>query len=84
MYESGITSLEIKSPYQKVWLCNVLAVKINDEVRDLVRPVTQDGKIKFLTWDAKEGKSTFGILQHIDGRSFGALLPGSQVLVVLL
>ena len=58
-YESGITSLEIAKSISEGLARNVLAVKINDEVRDLVRPVTQDGKIEFLTWDAKEGKSTF-------------------------
>lgn len=57
-YESGITSLEIAKSISEGLARNVLAVKVNGEVRDLTRPVTEDAKLELLTWDSKDGKGT--------------------------
>ena len=57
-YESGTTGIEIAKSISEGLARNVLAVKVNGEVRDLSRPISVDSKIELLTWDSKEGKST--------------------------
>ena len=44
---------------------NILSATINDEVWDLNRPIYEDCNIKLNTWSDADGKSCFGILQHI-------------------
>lgn len=58
-FESGITSLEIAQSISEGLARKVLAAKVNDQVWDATRPITQDAHLKLLTWDDKEGKSTF-------------------------
>jgi threonyl-tRNA synthetase len=38
---------------------DVLAVKFNDAIKDLHRPITEDGSVKFLTFDDVEGKEVY-------------------------
>ena len=57
-YESGTTGIEIAKSISEGLARNVLAIKVNGEVKDLSRPITIDSKIELLTWDSKEGKST--------------------------
>ena len=57
-YESGTTGIEIAKSISEGLASNVLAIKVNGEVKDLSRPITIDSKIELLTWDSKEGKST--------------------------
>ena len=37
---------------------NVLAAKVNGEVRDLNRPINDDAQLNLLTWNDADGKST--------------------------
>jgi len=57
-YESGTTALEIAKSISEGLARNVLAVKVNGEIKDLTRPITSDSRIELLTWDNKDGKST--------------------------
>ena len=41
------------------WLMKYLAVKFNDAIKDLHRPITEDGNVKFLTFDDAEGKEVY-------------------------
>ncbi len=56
-YRKGITGLEIARSISEGLARNVLAVKVNDEVRDAVRPIDRDSKLKLLTWKHEEGKA---------------------------
>ena len=38
---------------------NVLSAKVNGEVWDATRPITEDSTVQLLTWRDKEGKKTF-------------------------
>ncbi|MBS1764924.1 MAG: threonine--tRNA ligase [Bacteroidetes bacterium] len=57
-YPSGTTAMEIAKSISEGLARNVLAAKINGEVRDLMRPITEDASIELLTWDSKDGKNT--------------------------
>ncbi|QQS29696.1 MAG: threonine--tRNA ligase [Sphingobacteriales bacterium] len=58
-YPAGITSAEIAKSISNSLEKKVLAAKVNNEVWETSRPIHTDSSIVFLTWDDKEGKSTF-------------------------
>jgi len=58
-YQQGITAIEIARSIAEGLAKKVLVAKINGEVWDLSRPITQDAQIQLLTWDDSEAKSTF-------------------------
>lgn len=58
-YESGISGLDIAKSISEGLMRKVLAVELDGKVVDAFGPITQDGHIKFLTWEDKGGKSTF-------------------------
>ena len=58
-YEAGISGLAIAKSISEGLERNVLAAKINGEVKDLSAPLMEDASINFLKWDDQEGKSTF-------------------------
>lgn len=58
-YESGISGLDIAKSISEGLMRKVLAVELDGKVVDAFGPITEDGQIKFLTWDDKGGKSTF-------------------------
>jgi threonyl-tRNA synthetase len=58
-YPDGTTAFEIAKSISEGLARNVLAAKVNGEVRDLQRPINQDATLELLTWDSADGKSTF-------------------------
>jgi threonyl-tRNA synthetase len=58
-YEAGTTGQEIAESIGAGLARDALAIKVNGEVRDLDRPITEDAEIAILTWDDEEGKETF-------------------------
>ncbi|NND31227.1 MAG: threonine--tRNA ligase [Saprospiraceae bacterium] len=58
-YESGITSMEIAKSISEGLARNVLSAKVNGEIWDATRPISNDSKLQLLTWDSPEGKATF-------------------------
>jgi hypothetical protein len=57
-YPKGITAMEVAKSISEGLARNVLAAKINGEVRDLNRPIDEDAQLTLLTWNDAEGKST--------------------------
>jgi len=55
-FEKGITGLQIAQSISKKLAENALAIKVNEKVLDLTRPIVEDAVIKILTFDDKEGK----------------------------
>src|SRR5690606_20240434 len=56
---------------------NVLAAKVDNEVWDATRPIFKDAKVKLLTWNDPEGKSTFWHSSaHLMAEALEALYPG--------
>jgi threonyl-tRNA synthetase len=76
-YEAGISAIDIASSISEGLARNVLAAKINGEVWDASRPIDHDAKLELLTWDQKEGKSTFWHSSaHLMAEALEALYPG--------
>jgi threonyl-tRNA synthetase len=76
-YESGVSSLEIARSISDGLARNVLAAKLDGEVKDLTRPITTDASIQFLKWDDKDGKSTFWHSSaHVMAEAVESLFPG--------
>src|SRR5690554_5603318 len=76
-YPKGVTSLEVASGISEGLARNVLAAKVNGEVRDAQRPIEQDATLQLLTWNDDEGKSTFWHSSaHLLAEALEALYPG--------
>ncbi|MBL7928486.1 MAG: threonine--tRNA ligase [Bacteroidia bacterium] len=76
-YPDGTTSLEIAKSLSEGLARNVLAAKVNGEVRDLMRPINEDASLELLTWNDAEGKSTFWHSSaHLMAEALEALFPG--------
>ena len=76
-YNEGTTAMEIAKSISEGLARNVLAAKINGEVWDASRPITEDATVQLLTWNDKEGKSTFWHSSaHLMAEALQALYPG--------
>ena len=58
-FEPGVNSLEIARSISEGLSQKVLAAKVNGEVWDLSRPILKNASLQLLTWDDKDGKTTF-------------------------
>lgn len=78
-YEEGISGLQIAQSISEGLARKVLAIKVNDEVWDLTRPIAKDAAIKLLTWDDQEGKATmWHSSAHLMAEAVEALYPGAK------
>ncbi len=76
-FENGITGLEIAKSISEGLARNVLAVKVNNEVWDLTRPILTDSRVKLLTWEDAEGKATmWHSSAHLMAEAVEQLYPG--------
>ncbi|MCC5937991.1 MAG: threonine--tRNA ligase [Lunatimonas sp.] len=76
-FEKGSTGLQIASSISEGLARNVLAAKVNGEVWDATRPLQDDASIELLTWNDREGKSTFWHSSaHLMAEALEALYPG--------
>ncbi|MFM9945836.1 MAG: threonine--tRNA ligase [Bacteroidia bacterium] len=79
-YPKGTTAMDIARGISEGLARNVLAAKVNDEVWDSFRPINNDVSLKLLTWDDKEGKSTFWHSSaHIMAEALEAIYPGVKL-----
>ena len=78
-FPSGVTGTDIAKSISEGLARNALAIAVNDEVRDLARPLTADATVRILTWNDLEGKSTFWHSSaHLMAEALEALYPGIQ------
>src|SRR4030095_15743812 len=78
-YPSGTTAMEVAKSISEGLARNVLSVKVNGEVRDAARPITEDASLELLTWENPEGKSTFWHSSaHLMAEALESLYPGIQ------
>jgi threonyl-tRNA synthetase len=78
-YQKGIRPKEILSELGRSVAEKALAVKFNDKVIDLDRPLHADGKIRFLSWDDPEGKEVYWhSTSHIMAHAIKELYPEAQ------
>ena len=78
-YNSGVSGMDIALSISEGLARNVLAAKVNGEVWDASRAIESDAKVELLTWDSKDGKSTFWHSSaHILAEAIEALYPGAK------
>jgi len=78
-FDSGITAIEIAKSISHGLAKKVLAAKINGEVWESTRPITENSTIQLLTWDDREGESTFWHSSaHLLAEAIEALYPGAK------
>ena len=76
-YEPGTTALEVARSISEGLAQKVLSAKVNGEVWDATRPITTDATLTLLTWDDKDGKTTFWHSSaHLMAEALEALFPG--------
>lgn len=78
-YAKGTTAMEIAQSISEGLARNVLAAEVNGEVWDASRPIEADSSVRLLTWNDKEGKSTFWHSSaHLMAEALEALYPGTK------
>jgi len=75
-YPKGVTALEIALSISEGLARNVIAAKVNNEVWDPTRQITEDSLVKLLTWNDEDGKATFWHSSaHLLAEALEALYP---------
>ena len=78
-YEAGVTGMDIAQSISHGLAKKAIAIKVNGQVWDLTRPVNEDATVQILTWEDKEGKSTFWHSSaHLMAEAIEALYPGTK------
>jgi threonyl-tRNA synthetase len=57
-FDAGTTAMQVAQSISEGLARNVLAARIDDQVKDASTPLTQDCTLQLLTWSDAEGKST--------------------------
>jgi len=58
-FPKNITGYEVAESISKGLARNALSITLKGEIRDLDRPITEDGDITINTWDSEDGQYTF-------------------------
>ncbi len=78
-FERGVTGLDVARSISEGLARNVLAAKVNGEVWDATRPISEDAQVRLLTWDDDEGKSTFWHSSaHLMAAAIAELYPSAR------
>ncbi|MAY83342.1 MAG: threonine--tRNA ligase [Flavobacteriales bacterium] len=76
-YEAGTTPLDVAKSISEGLARNVLAAKVDGEVRDAFRPLDKNVELQLLTWNDEEGKNTFWHSSaHLLAEALEELFPG--------
>ena len=76
-YEAGVNGLEIAKSISPRLASDVLAVSVDNEIYDLLRPINSDASIKLHKWEDAEAKKTFWhSSSHLMAEALEALFPG--------
>lgn len=76
-YQEGMSAMDIAKSIAEGLAKKVIAAKINGEVWDATRPISQDASLQLLTWDDADAKSTFWhSTAHLMAEAVESLFPG--------
>ncbi|MBL7963301.1 MAG: threonine--tRNA ligase [Flavobacteriales bacterium] len=76
-YAEGSSAMDVARSISEGLARNVLAAKVNGEVREAGRPLPGDCSVSLLTWNDTEGKNTFWHSSaHLLAEALEALYPG--------
>ncbi len=79
-FDKPVNGMDIAMSISEGLARNVLAIKVNDQVWDLTRPITSDASIALLTWNDTDGKSTFWHSSaHLMAEALEVLYPGVKL-----
>ncbi len=77
---SGTSAMQIAESISSGLARNVLAAKVNGEIWDSTRPISEDSDLQLLTWDQDGGKSTmWHSSAHLMAEALEALYPGIKL-----
>ncbi|MBF9238980.1 threonine--tRNA ligase [Hymenobacter sp. BT683] len=80
--ESGSTGHALANSISEGLARNALAVRVNGEVRDLHRPITEDATVEILTWNDEAGKATYWHSSaHLMAEALEILYPGVKLAI---
>src|SRR5258706_5774773 len=76
-FEKGTTALQVAKSISEGLARKVLVAQVNGQVWDATRPINEDASLKLLTWDDKDGKSTFWHSSaHLMAEAVETMFPG--------
>lgn len=78
-YPEGSSALDIAKSISEGLARKVLAAEVNGAVQDASLPISENAHLKLLTWDDKDGKSTFWHSSaHLMAEALEAIFPGTK------
>jgi len=76
-YAEGTTSMDIAKSISEGLARNVLAAKVNGELRDANRPIDSDASLQLMTWNDEGGKYAFWHSSaHLMAEALESIYPG--------
>jgi threonyl-tRNA synthetase len=76
-YEKGVSALDIAKSISEGLARKILAANVNGQVWDATRPINEDATLNLLSWNDKDGKSTFWHSSaHLMAEAVEATFPG--------
>jgi len=76
-YEKGISAFDIAKSISEGLARKVLAANVNGKVWDAARPINEDASLNLLTWNDKDGKTTFWHSSaHLMAEAVESMFPG--------
>ena len=78
--ESGTSAMDVAKSISEGLARNVLSAKVNGQVWDANRPMTEDATLQLLTWRDDDGKATFWHSSaHLMAEALEAIYPGIKL-----
>jgi threonyl-tRNA synthetase len=78
-YAAGTSALDVAKSISEGLARKVLAAEVNGEVWDASRPIQNDASLKLITWDDRDGKTTFWHSSaHLMAEALEAIFPGTK------
>lgn len=76
-FSAGTTGIEVARSISEGLARNALAIRVDGEVRDLSRPVTDGAEIAILTWNDEDGRKAYWHSSaHLLAEALESLYPG--------
>lgn len=81
-YDAGTTAMQVAQSISEGLARNVLAARIDDQVKDASTPLIQDCTLQLLTWSDAEGKSTmWHSSAHLMAEALEFFYPGIKLAI---
>lgn len=81
-HPAGVTPLEIAKGIGSRLAKEALAAKVNGKMYDLHRPLTEDARIEFVTFDDEEGQAVYRhSSSHVMAQAVKKLFPGCKLAI---